>query len=309
MGNVSALQWFVGLFKKYGKPIWLTEFANWENNPTLQQQMGFMIGAVDYLENDADVFRYAWFTGRHIGPPYIGVFASQSGVLSDLGEIYVAMPLHNAEHYTPLPARIEAEEYNTMNGILLEATSDVDGFANVGYIDQNDWLVYGVNAPASDEYQLKLRIASTALSNLEIQVDDQPVTTIPLPNSGGWQTWTTIESSLAIPAGQHKIKLKANVGGFNINWLQLSNDIVLSNEGDESSSVRLYPNPARHTVYIETDNTIKEMEIYDIPGRCLMKQKFNNEEIDLSSFPAGSYIIVLKTREGTMIYKRFNTLN
>lgn len=92
MENVSALQWYVGQFKKYGKPIWLTEFAAWEGQPTLQEQKKFMIDAVGYLETDPDVFRYAWFTGRFDNKsPFIGLL-QQPGVLTTLGDIYVNLP-------------------------------------------------------------------------------------------------------------------------------------------------------------------------------------------------------------------------
>lgn len=92
MANVSALQWYVGQFKKYGKPIWLTEFAAWEGQPTLDEQKRFMIDAVGYLETDPDVFRYAWFTGRFDNKsPFIGLL-QQPGVLTQLGDIYVNLP-------------------------------------------------------------------------------------------------------------------------------------------------------------------------------------------------------------------------
>ena len=214
MGNVSALQWYIGLFKKYAKPIWLTEFANWENNPTLQDQKSFLVGAVDYLENDSDVFRYAWFTGRFTGAPYIGLLENgQSGNLTDLGDIYVNMPLHNPEHYEIIPAKIEAENYNSMSGILLEMTSDVSGFANVGYIEANDWLEYGIDVPEDDTYQLSIRAAGNQSSSFQFLVDNTLLKTISIPASGGWQTWSTIKETVTLTAGKHLIRIKANASG------------------------------------------------------------------------------------------------
>jgi hypothetical protein len=87
----SALEWYIGLFKKYGKPIWLTEFACWEGNPTLEAQTKYMQEAVDYLESDPDVFRYAWFTGRS-ETPNISLFTNTSGQLSSLGQLYINLP-------------------------------------------------------------------------------------------------------------------------------------------------------------------------------------------------------------------------
>ncbi len=97
MNNIGALSWFIGEFKKYEKPIWLTEFAGWESNGTINNvndQISFMIGAVDFLEADPDVFRYSWFIGRGDGIsnyPYIDILGAD-GTLTALGEFYKQMP-------------------------------------------------------------------------------------------------------------------------------------------------------------------------------------------------------------------------
>ncbi len=119
MNTVSALQWYIGKFKKYEKPIWLTEFAGWEYNDNINDvndQISFMIGAVDFLEADPDVFRYAWFIGRRDGInsfPYIDLLGA-NGVLTQLGEVYKQMPTHDADQVVEIPATIEAEAYNKM---------------------------------------------------------------------------------------------------------------------------------------------------------------------------------------------------
>lgn len=303
MGNVSALQWYVGLFKKYKKPIWLTEFANWENNPTLQQQKNFLVGAVDYLENDADVFRYAWFTGRHTGAPYIGLLENgQSGNLTDLGDIYVSMPLHDAEHYELLPAKIEAENYNAMNGVLLELTSDASGFANVGYIDANDWLEYGIDVPEDGDYQFSIRTAGTQSSSIQISVNDIPAKTINIPNTGGWQTWSTINDVLPLTSGKHLLRIKANAGGFNLNWFHLTNKTVVSNNKEETMSIEVFPNPTDGRLYIKSAAKINSVEVLDVLGR----KEFcnNNPVIDLESCSAGTYFLKITTTSGKVSVKR-----
>src|SRR5579864_3196271 len=55
---------------KYGKSFWVTEFANWHSQndgaqiDTLAKQEAQMTDMVATCESRADVFRYAWFTGR-----------------------------------------------------------------------------------------------------------------------------------------------------------------------------------------------------------------------------------------------------
>ena len=57
-------------FRKYGKKIWLTEFACWDQATiTLDMQKNLVIGALDYLDNDTMIYRYSWFTGRSNSGP------------------------------------------------------------------------------------------------------------------------------------------------------------------------------------------------------------------------------------------------
>jgi hypothetical protein len=290
MGNVSALQWYVGLFKKYNRPIWLTEFANWENSPTLQQQKNFLVGAVDYLENDPDDFRYAWFTGRHTGAPYIGLLENgQSGNLTELGDIYVNMPLHDPEHYQPIPARIEAETYNSMSGILLELTNDVSGFANVGYIEANDWLEYGITVPEDDTYQLSIRTAGNQNSSIQFLVDGGLLKTIPIPATGDWQVWSTIKETATLTAGQHLIRIQANSAGFNLNWFQLATEVVLANDDEERTTFNVYPNPTDSQLNIESASPFDTVELVNVLGE--KKYQGDSKRLDLELLPPGTYFV------------------
>jgi len=93
--TADALQDYLTNLKKYGKPIWITEIAcaqwdsAWQNNQ--QFITDYMKEAVEILESDPQVFRYAWFSGRTTGIPMVNVFGN-TGQLTDLGQSYVTMP-------------------------------------------------------------------------------------------------------------------------------------------------------------------------------------------------------------------------
>src|SRR5690606_22557285 len=55
--------------------------------------------------------------------------------------------------------RIEAEDYHEMSGIQLEATQDVGGGQNVGWIEADDWMSYHINFPEAGEYKVRFRVA------------------------------------------------------------------------------------------------------------------------------------------------------
>lgn len=83
---------------KYKKPFWVTEFANWHSQndgaqiTTLAEQEKQMTAMVATCENRADVFRYAWFTGRVSPDPHFSSLLAASGHLTKLGQLYLTLP-------------------------------------------------------------------------------------------------------------------------------------------------------------------------------------------------------------------------
>jgi len=75
----TAVDWFVGEFERYGKPIWVTEWAGWDEGgfSSVEGQMDYLAKTVRNMESNANVFRYAWFVGRTDGGantfPYIDI--------------------------------------------------------------------------------------------------------------------------------------------------------------------------------------------------------------------------------------------
>ena len=83
---------------KYGKQFWVTEFANWHTGDgsaaidTAAKQEAQMATMVGQLEARADVFRYAWFTGRMSSDPHFSTLLGGDGVLTGLGSQYNIQP-------------------------------------------------------------------------------------------------------------------------------------------------------------------------------------------------------------------------
>jgi len=98
---------------------------------------------------------------------------------------------------TPIsvPGIIEAEAYNTMFGVQTEATTDVGGGLDVGYIDPNDWVEYDINVTKTASYDFTFRTASLANGgSLYLQIDGVTVSpNAAFPVTGGWQIWTNTQ--------------------------------------------------------------------------------------------------------------------
>lgn len=124
-----------------------------------------------------------------------------------------------------LPARVQAEAYCNMAGIQIEPTTDVDGGSNVGYIDAGDWMTYDINVPTAGSYVVKYRVASApggGVIQLERAGGGTVFGTVNVPATGGWQSWTTVQHTVNLPAGAQTVAILAKTGGFNVNWLDLS---------------------------------------------------------------------------------------
>ena len=84
---------------KYGKPFWVTEFANWHSVKdgaqidSVAKQKVQMTEMVAICENRGDVFRYSWFTGRWDDEANRHTsLLGNAGVLTELGKHYLAQP-------------------------------------------------------------------------------------------------------------------------------------------------------------------------------------------------------------------------
>ncbi len=114
----------------------------------------------------------------------------------------------------------------------LQATSDAGGGYNVGWSTAGEWLTYSINVPTSGTYDLDERLAASGKGGaFHVEVDDVNVTgTVAVPNTGGWQNWTTVtQTGLTLSAGRHVIKIsqdKAGTNGYvsNLNWLQVRSE-------------------------------------------------------------------------------------
>jgi hypothetical protein len=88
--DTDSLSWYLGEFARFGRPIWLTEFAcAYGGDTAVAGQERYMRAAIPVLEDDPNVFRYAWFSADPI--PEARLF-DDAGKLTALGRVYVGLP-------------------------------------------------------------------------------------------------------------------------------------------------------------------------------------------------------------------------
>jgi hypothetical protein len=111
----------------------------------------------------------------------------------------------------------------------IEATSDVGGGFDIAWARAGEWLQYTANVSATATYALDLRVASaSAGGTVRVDVDGVDVTgPLTVPNTGGWQVWTTIrKAGIALQSGPHRIRLVFVAAGpegiGNVNYLRVT---------------------------------------------------------------------------------------
>jgi hypothetical protein len=127
-------------------------------------------------------------------------------------------------------ATIQAESYNAQSGIQVENTSDTGGGQNIGFIANGDWTQYnGVNFGSNAAHQFSARVASGAAGGVsglvEVRLDNvnnAPIGSFAIANTGGWQSWRTVPANISAVTGTHTVFLRFTSGQpadfVNVNW-------------------------------------------------------------------------------------------
>jgi endoglucanase len=146
-----------------------------------------------------------------------------------------------AQTLPTFPGKLEAENFVNMSGVSVESTGDTGGGQNVGYIDDNDWMDYQVNATFTGAYTFNFRVANSYGNGiLEIRnADNDILGQVNIPQTGGWQNYTTVSTQATIPAGTQTIRIFAKSGLFNFNWFEavLENSIPGKVEAEFYSAI------------------------------------------------------------------------
>ncbi|MEH0152848.1 carbohydrate-binding protein [Limibacter armeniacum] len=211
-------------------------------------------------------------------------------------------------------SQIEAEDYAVMSGMQTEACTE--GGLNISYVDAGDWIVWDINLPSSGTYNVEYRVASPndgGIIQLE-QAGGSPVFgTVNVPNTGGWQNWTTISHNVSLNAGQQQIAISVPTGGWNLNWLSISSTSGARLSGVPMQSkdlgkVLLFPNPAESHLSIKGIEETMKASIFDLSGKVIIKDILVEPagKVDVSNLQAGFYFIQLqgKTQQTLRFIKK-----
>jgi len=233
-----------------GIPLFVTEWGLWGSDAELDTWVSFM--------RDNKLSWCNWDVNTKVeDPSALQSWASSTGNWAD-GDLtsigyrvrdYIrgwapkpCTTVRSAYKTMTIPGTIEAENYDIAcpgiayydtdaanqggayrtDAVDVETCSDTTGGYDVGYIADGEWLEYTISSVQTGKYALSFRVASNnavVTKSIDVYLDSVKITSVPVANTGGWQTWQTVTvNDIVITGGSNKIlRLQFNGGLFNLN--------------------------------------------------------------------------------------------
>jgi glucosylceramidase len=143
----------------------------------------------------------------------------------------------------PVPGTLGAETFdNGGEGVAYHDTTpgnsggafrdtDVDievsseGGYDVGWTAPGEWLNYTVNVAAAGSYTVQFRVASPDSGNaihVGFNTASSVWSTVAIPATGGWQSWTNVTVPVTLGAGVQQMTLLFDTGGINLSTISIA---------------------------------------------------------------------------------------
>jgi beta-glucosidase len=238
------------------------------------------------------------------GTPYGGTAAAVPGTVQaanyDTGGQGVA--------YNVASANGSANSYRS-DGVDLEATADtVDttlagGAYDMGWITPGQWFNYTVNASTAGTYSVAFRVASPYGITDALHIDNSSGTnltgSVAVPNTGGYETWTTVTASITLPAGQQTLKVDQDTNGWNFHFMAFTLGSTSGGGGGPSADQPFGGTPAAvpGTVQVANYDTGGQGVAYNVSSTNGSSNSYRSDGVDLeatadtadTSAPGGAY--------------------
>ena len=239
--------------------------------------------AIKEVFNILNTVRINLFSSLHWGDTIVVTYnpgditAKDGGALEAFTDVAVENTISEPT-YMQLPGKIEAENYTMQFGTDTETTSDAGGGLNVGWLDKDDWLIYAIeNNTDVTDYKIKFRLATqNSGTSFDYYIDDAKIGQIAVPNTGSWQTFTSVIRDISIPKGKHYLKIVIVGGPFNINYYDIEESFESGIKINNMDNLHIYPNPASNNIVIQSpDFQYNKVEILDIMGKTVYNASVN----------------------------------
>jgi glucose/arabinose dehydrogenase len=270
------------------------------------KKVEFFQGATKIGEDTTSPYQYLW-TGVPTGAYSITAKATDNNQMNTTSAP-VAINVTAAPVEKNVPGRIEAENFDAMNGIGTEGCADTGGGENIGWVGTGDWMDYFVNVTASGTYNVAFRVASApGGGQIQLQSGSNVLTTVDVAATGGWQSWVTVNSTVTLTAGKQNLRVYASKADFNLNWFEFSapvQTLALSQMPAQEPVVKVYPNPVTELLTVGNVKNDGVFTITNVATSQAITIKAVNGILDVSKLTPGVYVLKFNNA-GKPVVKKF----
>lgn len=204
--------------------------------------------------------------------------------------------------------------YRPTENVDIEAC--IEGGYNIYSTSSGEWLEYTINVPKSQSYKLGIRYASTSTGKVNCYVngiDVSGIISLPATYTGTTVLYNTCFSTINLNEGLQTIKFVIDASDTKFNYF-IFNDVtgIYAPSASNDRQLIIYPNPANNYIFLEFESDLSKKvlnEVTDLTGRVLICDSFNsiegknNQKIDISNIPNGSYLVYIKTHNKASMKK------
>ncbi len=122
---------------------------------------------------------------------------------------------------TGTTSKVEAESYKAMKGVQIVSEG---GVSWIGHVDNGDYMDYNVSVATAGTKTFTFRVAAPTAGR-QLQVRNAAGTvlkTVTLPTARWWGDWTTVSTTVSLPAGAQTIRIYASAAAFDMDWFEIN---------------------------------------------------------------------------------------
>jgi hypothetical protein len=125
------------------------------------------------------------------------------------------MPVHETNLFYRIPGQLQAARYVTMNQMSIAPTTDTNGLADMITAAAGGSLNYNIQVDTAGSYPLNFRV-SGATGLISVYEGGTLLGTANVTQL----TWSTVSTTVTLPAGTQTLEVVLSANGQHFNWMQ-----------------------------------------------------------------------------------------